>query len=273
MNRNFNESKFDKKIFDLPELYRFYPFTDGHGVHPDLNKLSTFPQKIALISFNVWDNSLVLLNKSPEDYWNDKNWINEDENFVAFAMHHYGIDNLKYIFDSVGCSLITPDGFSVSQKRIYDSFEISYSKNFRKYVSDSINFNLCAAPGYLFIKNPIDKSDYLACNALGILAKLLGVDAVLIVENNISSALMIGILNNIEFSLYGLNPNVANTSKNICKGMHFLTSKAVVDATFFEFNKNKIFESYACYDKIIHCLSKHFIEEFNVRKSIKAKIY
>lgn len=275
LNRNFNESKFDNKIYDFPEIARYYPFSDGHGLHPDLSKLPSFPKKIALVSFNVWDNSLVLLNKSPEHFWTDKNWIHDDENFVAFAMHHYGIDNIKYVFDSVGITVITPEEFDVNQQAIYNSFTINYSKNFRRNVSDSIQFDLCAAPGYKFIKNPVDETDESACEDLGLLAVALGVDAVLIIENDVISDARHGVLKKVKFSLYGENPNYnLGIEKPNYKGLHYLTTTAMVNAKFFEHYKDdKIFESYACYDKIIHSITKHMLVEFEVRKSIKSKTY
>lgn len=275
INFSFNEYKSDKKIHDYPEISRFYPFADGHGIYPDLSKLPNFPKKVAIISFDTWDNAIVTKNMNPESIWSGKDWIVDQENSIAYAMHRFGMPYIKDVFDSNHVEIITPDNFNEEQFNAYASFHVDYSKNYKKFVADSVHFDLCAAPGYRFIKKPINELDTKASNQLGILAEQLGVDAVMIIENTIESTPYFGILKRVEFSLYGLNPNyTASGNKNNLKGMHYITTQIDVNAIFTQYDKgNKVYENYAGYDRFVTLLSNHMIHEFNKRKSIQPKVH
>jgi hypothetical protein len=275
INFTFQFSKFEKKIHDYPEIERFYPFADGHGIYPDLSKLPNFPKKVAIISFDTWDNAIVNKNMNPETIWSGKDWVVDQENTIAYEMHRFGLPYIKDVFDSNNVTIITPDNFNEEQFNVYASFHIDYSKNYKKFVADSVHFDLCAAPGYRFIKKPINELDTKASDQLGRLAEQLGVDAVLIIENTIETTPYYGILKRVEFSLYGLNPNYSASNNNInLKGMHYITSQIDINAIFCQFdNGNKVYENYSGYDRFVTLLSNHMIHEFNKRKTIQPKIH
>jgi hypothetical protein len=272
-----------KKIHDVPPINEYYPFVDGHGNYPDLSSKKEFPKKIALVSFYVWDNNFIDDIKSPKMLWAESSWITTDnENRLANELSKYSVNAVEHRFDSLGIDVISPKDFTASQKRVYDSLQIHYATSYRKKVPDSIQYGICAASQYHFMKIPLKQFDYLFSDDMGNMAELLGVDAVLVIENQVEYDGRTGSIHEITMNLYGANPvkkSTTNTVKNsngngYNNGLLYLSMVMDIDAVFTQFDDTKLvtYENFIGIDKLMMLIVDQMYINYNARTKITPKV-
>jgi hypothetical protein len=280
----YPDSYITKKIHDNPDINQYYPFIDGRGNYPNLNAQNNFPKKIALLSFYVWNDQIVLSNKSVEEFWKGSSWIDSVRgNKLASSLLSYSIESVVKRFDSLGTKIITPSDFTAEQKKSYDSLQIHYSKSYRKKGYDSISYELCSSSSFRFIKLPNQKLDADFANSFEDIARILNVDAVLLIENKITYDGSLGIINNVYMNMYGFNPmgtnlaeNAQAKTKNGVKHNDFLLYASIeleVDAIISQYNANKelTYENYIGYDRLLDLMIDHLYISYQERAKILPK--
>jgi hypothetical protein len=277
----FPDQFIQKKIHDNPDIAQFYPFIDGHGNYPNLSNAKEFPKKIALVSFYVWDNSIVITNKSASEYWAQTGWIDAVRgNKLSASLLSYSIESIVARFDSLGSTLITPENFTVDQKEFYNSMNVQYSNSYRKKISDTSNYDLCTSSPYKFIKLPNSKLDPAFSNSFAELAKKLNVDAVIIIENQISNPGSYGIINTITMNMYGFNPVETDTSalshKKQSKFYNFMLYSSIemdLNAIVSEYGENKelLYENCIGYDRLLDLMIDKLYTSYMDRTKITPK--
>lgn len=279
----YPDSYITKKIHDNPDINQYYPFIDGRGNHPNLNSKKDFPKKVALVSFYVWNDELVISKKTVEEFWANTSWIDSLRgNKLASSLNSYSIESIIHQFDSLGTELITPSNFSVEQKNTYDTFQVNYSKPYRKNVPEGIKYDLCSSSSYRFIKISKDKLDSDFANSFKDLAQLLNVDAVLLIENKISFDGKLGLINTITMNLYGFNPmgveELVNTRKSNKKITYndFLLYTSIelkVDAVISQYNEQVelTYENYIGYDRLLDLMIDRMFDAYKKRTEILPK--
>lgn len=271
-----------KKIHDNPDINQYYPFIDGHGNYPNLNAQNQFPKKIALISFYVWNNELVATGKSVTDFWDGSYWIDSIRgNKLASSLIGYSLESIVHRFDSLGTKLIIPNSFTAEQLLAYDSITIQYMSSYRKKVPESISYDLCSAEPFRFIKLPNQKLDTDFSNSLKGLAKILNVDAVLIIENQVSYTGTLGLINTMTMNMYGVNPTqkaetTATAKKKSMKVNDFLLYTSIeldVQAIISQYNEQKElkYENYIGYDRLLNLMIDQLYNSYQARAKILPK--
>jgi len=269
-----------KKIHDNPDINQYYPFVDGHGNYPNLNAKQEFPKKIALISFYVWNNEIVTSNKTLKEFWEGSTWVDSIRgNKLASSLIGYSLESIVSRFDSLGVKIITPNTFTREQHLAYDSVQIHYLSSYRKKVADSISYELCSAVPFRFIKLPNQKLDYDFGNSFTELAKILNVDAVLIIENQVSYTGTLGLINTISMNMYGFNPMNPPAEQNAKKGNRFnefllyTSIELDVDAIISQYNENKElkYENYIGYDRLLDLMIDQLYRSYVERTKILPK--
>ncbi len=271
-----------KKIHENPDINEYYPFVDGHGNYPNLNAQSQFPKKVALISFYVWNNELVTTGKTVQDFWNGSYWIDSLRgNKLASSLIGYSLESIVHRFDSLGTVLITPSNFTPEQQLVYDSIQIHYLKSYRKKVPDSIQYDLCSAEPFRFIKLPAQKLDTDFSDSFKDLAKALNVDAVLIIENQVSYTGALGLINTISMNMYGFNPlkKEDGTAPALKKGLKFnefllyASIELDVEAIISQYNELKElkYENYIGYDRLLNLMIDQLYRSYQERSKILPK--
>jgi hypothetical protein len=280
----YPDSYITKKIHDNPDINQYYPFIDGRGNYPNLNAQNNFPKKIALLSFYIWNDEIVLTNKSVEEFWKGSLWIDSVRgNKIASSLSSYSIEAVVKRFDSLGTTLITPSGFTAEQKKVYDSLQVRYSKSYRKKISDTVNYELSSSSSFRFIKLPNKKLDADFANSFEDIARILNVDAVLLIENNVTYTGSLGIINNIYMNMYGFNPmgtkQIENADTKTKKGIkynNFLLYTSVeldVNAIISQYNVSKelTYENYIGYDRLLDLMIDHLYTSYQERVKIVPK--
>ncbi len=271
-----------KKIHDNPDINQYYPFVDGRGNYPNLSTQKEFPKKVALISFYVWNNDIVLTNKSATEFWKGSNWVGSiNGNKLASSLISYSIESTTKRFDSLGTKLISVSDFTEEQRMAYDSVKIEYASSYRRKISDSTDYQSCAAISHKFIKLPNQKLDYVFANSLTELAKALDVDAVLIIENQVSFSGTLGLINNITMSMYGFNPmanagEVVETKKKSTKINDFLLYSSIeldLEAIISQYDENGElkYENYIGYDRLLDLMIDQLYLSYLERTKITPK--
>lgn len=270
-----------KRIHDNPDINEYYPFIDGHGHYPNLAEHKQFPKKIAIVSFYVWDNLLIEDKKSPAVLWSESSWIISDSsNRLANEFSKYSVGALKHRFDSLGSVVIVPADFTREQKATYDSMQIHYLSSYRKRIPDSIHYEECSSAQFRFIKMPVQKLDYKFSNDMALLAKVLNVDAVLIVENHVKYKNGVSaILQKIVVNMYGPNPVPTPPASNRIKGkehyagMLYVSMEMELEALFTQYDDTKYitYESYLEYDRIMMLITDQLYLAFVKRTEITPK--
>jgi len=277
----FPDQTIQKKIHENPDITEFYPFVDGHGNYPNLSNAKEFPKKIALISFYVWDNNIVVTNKSASEFWAETGWVDAVRgNKLSASLMSYSLESIIKRFDSLGTKIITPENFTQAEKVFYDSINVQYSNSYRRKISDSSNYDMCTASPYKFIKLPGNKIDANFANSFTDLAKALDVDAVLVIENQISSSGLFGLINTISMNLYGFNPientSSVNTKSKKYKFNDFMLYSSIemdVNAIVSEYGEKKelIYENYIGYDRLLDLMIDKLYTGYIERSKITPK--
>lgn len=277
----FPDQYIEKKIHEVPDITEFYPFVDGHGNYPNLSNKKEFPKKIALVSFYVWDNTIIQTNKSASEFWAETGWVDAVRgNKLAASLMSYSLESIVHEFDSLGTKLITPENFTPEQKKFYDSIQINYSNSYRRKISDSSNYDMCVASPYKLMKLPKNKIDANFANSFTGLAKLLNVDAVIVIENQISSLGLYGLINTITMNLYGFNPVENKTSDAVKKKnytfnefMLYSSIEMEVNAIVTQYGEKKelLYENYIGYDRLLHLMINKLYVGYIARSKIIPK--
>jgi hypothetical protein len=268
-----------KKIHDNPDLNLYYPFVDGRGNYPNLNAKKEFPKTIALISFYIWNNQLIVSNKTPSDFWKETSWIDSIRgNKLASSLNSYSIEAIVKRFDSLGTKLITPTDFTKEQQDAYKSFAVNYSKDYRKK-GDVSSYELCSSSSYRFIKISPNKLDADFANSFEEIARALNVDAVLLIESNVGFDGKIGLVNSVQMNLYGFNPMGTDKSDLVKrkKGYNnFLLYSSIeldIDAIVSQYNEAKelTYENYIGYDRLLDLMIDQMYVAYKKRTEILPK--
>lgn len=271
-----------KKIHDNPDISQYYPFIDGHGNYPNLSVQKEFPKKIALISFYVWNNDIVSTNKSASEFWQGSNWTASNTgNKLASSLISYSIESVTKRFDSLGTKLISPNDFTPAQHAAYDTVKVKYLNSYRKKISDSTNYQSCSAISYKFIKLPNQKLDYVFANSLAELAQVLEVDAVLIIQNHVTFAGTLGLINTVTMNMYGRNPvpasNGAVTAKKKSAKVHefllYCSMELDLEAIISQYDeKGELkYENYIGYDRLLDLMIDQLYLSYMERTRISPK--
>lgn len=277
----FPDQVIEKKIHENPDITEFYPFIDGHGNYPNLSNSKEFPKKIALVSFYVWDNTLINTNKSASDFWAETGWVDAVRgNKLSASLMSYSVESIVERFDSLGSQIITPDDFTPEQKALYNSINVQYSNSYRRKISDSSNYDMCTASPYKFVKLPNNKIDPKFANSFAELAKILNVDAVIVVENQISNLGLYGLINTITMNLYGFNPVENKPAESSKKKGHafneFMLYSSIemdVNAIISQYSEKKelLYENYIGYDRLLDLMIDKLYTGYIERSKITPK--
>jgi hypothetical protein len=198
-------------------MYERQGFDDGHGMWVWPPALKTFPKRVGLLSFMVFDPGFFEvtskkyggpdISRTVTTY---KGASLELENTIALAQFLYdeALPELKENFKSFGSELLTPEEFLTS-----DAFRESYNnfsyeeKGVGKWMSKEGSYQTLATPkGFkLFYAESFSTPSFL--EAIGPKAKELGLDAVCIVK------IQMGIdekgtisIQSMNYGMYGPNP-------------------------------------------------------------------
>lgn len=266
-----------RKIHDFPELPLYYPFVDGKGMYPNIQAVKTFPKKVALVSFYVWDNAMLETRVSPQKQWAGTAWFDEEgNNRLASDLSKYSVPRMRSTFDSIGTIFLTPADFNEAQKAVYDTFQMEYKKSYRARINDSISYDKTCSKDYRFIKTPLTYNDLIAANALGKLATDLGVDAVLIVQNDILFDGRYGIINNIHLFMYGPNPMKPDSGsfnkEGYYDGQLFLQIKMELFGRISQYEEGQLtYENYSGYDRMLRLMINEMYWDYRTRSKISPK--
>jgi hypothetical protein len=271
-----------KKIHDNPDINQYYPFIDGRGNYPNLSNQKEFPKKVALISFYIWNNEIVVTNKSANEFWRGSNWTaSMDGNKLSSALISYSLESITKRFDSLGTKLISPGDFTAAQREAYDSLRINYVSSYRRKISDSVNYQSCSAISYKFIKLPNQKLDYIFANSLAELARVLEVDAVLLVQNDVTFAGTLGLINTITMNMYGFNPvsvssDAVQGKKRSAKLNEFLLYSSIeldLEAIISQYDESGElkYENYIGYDRLLNLMIDQLYVSYLERTKITPK--
>lgn len=189
------------------------PYKAGQGVVAYYPALQV-PKKIALISFYVYDFGSAEFHHFGNyrtlgwEQNGSKSWqlTEEGAKKVANLFYYSWINEEKKNSLAQGVELITPDQFSSQQQTIYNDFQnkvtafgmwVTQEDNTGTVMETADGFKpiLCGAPG-----------DYKGAEALGLLAKDLGVDAVMLVVTEVNSGKEGTALKAVGMYVYGPNP-------------------------------------------------------------------
>ncbi len=190
------------------------PYRNGQGVRAYYPSLP-IPKKIALVSFYLFDigtRESVSFGNYRAFGWSSthtKSWNMTEEGAKKLAnqFYAYWMETALESFKITGSTLITPDSFTPEQKAAYENFKLEKSKIGSAIMSQSeVNADVIEmADGYLPII-PFAPGDYKMAESIGLLAKELGVDAVLIAATEVRTDKQGSHLSSIGMYMYGPNP-------------------------------------------------------------------
>jgi hypothetical protein len=167
------------------------PFDDGHGTIPMLKGLD-IPKRVALVSFYTFDRGVTSKAKKQGNYiYTSKTWTSQaGANYVSTQFAERGVPEIVAEFQKHGIEVLTPAAFLTddAKKQAYRAFVPDISGLSKRFLTKDDNFESeGAAVGYL-TKPAWAPFDHETAISFGQLARDLGVDAVMVVTNEVMSA-------------------------------------------------------------------------------------
>ncbi|MBK7211698.1 MAG: hypothetical protein IPH88_00070 [Bacteroidales bacterium] len=198
-------------------MYQNQGFEDGHGMFTWPPAMKTFPKKVGLLSFMVFDPGFFEVSSKryggPDTYYRvttTKGASLKLENTVALAEFFYNetLPELRENFKSFGAELLTPEEFITSDalREAYKTFNYE-EKGLSKLMSREGSYQtISTAPGQsLYYAENFSTPGFL--DAIGPKAAELGLDAVIIIK------VQLGIdekgtisIQSLNYGMYGKNP-------------------------------------------------------------------
>lgn len=198
-------------------LYQGQGFDDGHGMFVWPPALKTFPKRVGLLSFMVFDPGFFEVSSKryggPDIGYKVTTYKGASltlENTVAMTDYFYNetLPELKENFKSFGSELLTPDEFLTSDaaRQVYNSFAYE-EKGLGKLLSKEGSYQTLATPAgqKIYYAENLTTPGFL--DAIGIKAAEIGLDAVIILK------IQLGIdekgtisIQSMNYGMYGKNP-------------------------------------------------------------------
>lgn len=198
-------------------LYQNQGFEDGHGMFLWPPAMKSFPKRVGLLSFMVFDPGFFEVSSKhyggPDISYNVTTYKGASlslDNTAALAKYFYeeALPELKENFKSFGSELLTPDEFITSDaiREVYNAFNYE-EKGLGKWMSKEGSYQtLTVPPGQkMYYAETFTTPAFL--DAIGTKAADLGLDAVIIIK------IQMGIdekgtisIQSMNYGMYGKNP-------------------------------------------------------------------
>ena len=198
-------------------LYQNQGFTDGHGMFLWPPAMKTFPKRVGLLSFMVFDPGFFEVSTKryggPDISYKVTTYKGASlslDNTVALANFFYNeaLPELKENFKSFGSELLTPEEFVTSDaiRDVYNTFNYG-EKGIGKWMSHEGSYQTLAVPAgqKMYYAETFTTPGFL--DAIGTKAADLGLDAVIIIK------IQMGIdekgtisIQSMNYGMYGKNP-------------------------------------------------------------------
>ena len=185
-------------------------FADGHGVATYLTRKDQLPNKVALVTFYVFDHSQ---SKTIHQVSRTTTWVTpEGGNLFANKFLQASIGPLKAAFQQQGMELLTlEEALDTDEKKQYyrSGVPLEVSKMGKILVAlESGDIKVSTSANGYRLFDVAATSDYMRSRALGgDLAGKLGVDAVLSIGLEVGTDGNLYTLNGVKWGLTGKNPN------------------------------------------------------------------
>ena len=164
------------------------PFDDGHGVVANLT--GKLPRKVALVSIYAFDRGFKESKKRGDYIYIKEGWMTQEgTNYVASMFAERAVPKIVEQFAKYGMEVMTPAQFLTddAKKAAYAAFEPDISGLSKSLLTKDDNFVAQgAAVGYL-TKPVWAPFDYKTATTFGELARTLGVDAVVVMANEVTT--------------------------------------------------------------------------------------
>jgi hypothetical protein len=263
-----------------PMMYQNQGFEDGHGMWAWPPALKTFPKRVGLLTYAVFDPGFLETSVKKYGYMTLKSTeygelTNESTQDLANNLYKMSIPALKSMFATYGSTLLTPDEFikSDAQRQAYEGFSFK-EKGISKLMSGQGGASTLANPkGFsMHYADNLSMPDFV--QAIGAQATALNLDAVLVIKvqmgmdgsNNVY-------IQSISCAMYGPNPVAKDPNKkyvsiNAATGYnsyvvynaikmgafdteHMLETKEGLNLVVQVSNKNSRVVNFDSYDKLI----------------------
>lgn len=181
---------------------------DGHGMFPYFPALKI--KKIAIICFSTQDDQQ--FKQSGNKYFRvtETRWINDNAvqhiNETSFPI---AVTALKNFGAQNNIEIVTLGELIKSNPQlatVYNDYELDLSWLGKALINDNINGSIFTADGTKYINAATSYPDYKFGNSIGLLAKALGVDAVMVIQNEIFNSKGGISLSKLSIHLFGPNP-------------------------------------------------------------------
>lgn len=186
------------------------PYDDGHGTVPNL-KGKELPKRIALVSFYSFDKGSIGKKsfKTPIYEYKVTSWTTDaGASALSNVFASAAVPKIVAEFKKAGMDVLVPDQYLTddAKKSAYNNFEPDISWLSKALMTQDDNFKSQAgASGYL-VKPAFAPFDFKTGISFGQLAKDLGVDAVMVVVNELSNSDNEFRYDKLGIHVYGPNP-------------------------------------------------------------------
>lgn len=181
---------------------------DGHGMVPYFPALKI--KKIAIICFATQDDQQYKQSGNKYFRVTETRWTNDNAilhiNESCFPM---AVNAIKNFGTQNNIEIVTLSELIKSNPqlaKVYNDYELDVSWLGKALINDNINGSIFTADGTKYINAASAYPDYKFGNSIGLLAKALGVDAVMVIQNEIFSSKEGICFSKISIHLFGPNP-------------------------------------------------------------------
>lgn len=199
--------------YSKPLMYQNQGFGDGHGMYAWPPAMKSFPKKVGLLSFMVFDPGL--FEQHTKHFGSYMTLTTTEAGALAASttqelakeMLKMSIDDLKKSFTDFGSVLLTPDEFCTADalRNAYSTFDFK-EKGLAKLMSGESGANTLAVPEGFSMYYAENMTSPAFVDAVTSKAKELGLDAVLILKIQMGANGETISIQSITSVLYGPNP-------------------------------------------------------------------
>jgi hypothetical protein len=240
---------------------------DGSGVFPVMTKLEGVPKKVALVTFYVFDIGTVGTNMTGSEVYTTS-ITTKGGNKFANSFFAEGIEPIKAAFKARGMEVLLPGQFldTPEKRQQFFAFYPTLSKLTKLFESGRRIGEMAAADDFHFMYLS-DGRDFKLSESMGdSLCKILGVDAVLSVINDVSTDGQYFSLGKVQMVMHGPNPvkrlpdhkYIGAFGAGYQSGLLYQATIMDINRLFMQKHPKKgiVYENYKGYDKIAGLMAK-----------------
>lgn len=231
-------------------------------------------KKVAIVSFTL---------SAPEQGEAYENMRLSDNlrTYIADTLERQSLPKLKEVFDKQGIELLSYSDFSIEQKRILENAgtsdyldlqkeELKYTQsfNFSDWEEETVSTGTVSLDYRTWDINS-RQLGISQLNSLGALSEMLGVDAVIVINNHITVGNSL-LYQKAVISMVCMNPYYDKTKKPIFQVAGWNLGQVALNDMALKIAKVKkrqiVSENYTDYDTMINLLANKILEYFNFRQ-------